>query len=159
MEATPRGQTVKPDTTDSFVVRLPDRCFYGNVFMVGWEFLAVDPCSGTWVPFRISSEGELTASDRLCHLNPRIRSALKIYKSKMADRTWRLSALGCVIVSMRWVGIKVEVSVGCDMMYPYLKDLPASMFNAIVDAVAEVFGDQRFALDVLSFVPPVEVVE
>lgn len=163
MEAKPRGQTVKPDTTDSFVVRLPDQHLYGDIYCGGWTFLAVDPSSAIWVPFNISREGELEPGSLLFNLHPKVSLALHVYKSRTKDRTTDRTGqpllIQTLISSMCWVGIEVEVSAGSHRMYPYLKDFSAEMFNALVDAIAEVFGDQQFASEVFSRGPAVKVVE
>ncbi len=95
---------------------------------------------------------------------PRIPVALDLfrafYPTTESDHDI-VAVLQCLLSSMSWTGLQVEIPpvLGMQGRRPDIANFYPPMLDCLVDSVAEVFGDQQFAVQVLSFCPEVKVAE
>ncbi len=163
-------ETVEDEATEGLVVRLC--CDFGRAGdQFGWIFgLQMDR---EHYLIEAVAEGEILRKGTLIpfvpgSVPPQVLDAMKTFKSFNADRTSPVHLcdydviLQCLISSMSWAGIQVEVSKNWKWTknaHPVIADFSVPMSDRFVDSIADVFGDQRFASEVFSFHPPVRIVK
>ncbi len=157
MEARSHEDTVQPGARDGVAIRLGRQYWYGRSLRAWW-FLAVDHPKKHLIAFRISREGDVM-DEIPFPLRTRTSLALTVYKSAIVIDAEERSYPQCIVSSLCWAGIQVEISDLSNLRFPHLKDFYVPLFNSMLDAIEEVFSDRQFALEVFSFCPRVEAVE